>query len=65
MHASRLTHPVNTFLPPLLSGLAPRAVRTQQTDLSTAEKRQLLEKGGTADRDGMDTERVSGLGAGQ
>lgn len=48
----------------LYRGLAPRAVRTQQSELSTADKKQLLEKGATADRDGMDTERVSGLGAG-
>lgn len=45
-------------------GLAPRTVRTQQSELSSADKKQLLEKGVTADRDGMDTERVSGLGAG-
>lgn len=47
-----------------LSGLAPRMVRTQQSELSTADKKQLLQKGATMDQDGGDTERVSGLGAG-
>ncbi|CAN0106629.1 unnamed protein product [Ectocarpus sp. 12 AP-2014] len=45
-------------------GFAPRKVRTQQLELSKADKKQLLEKGTTVDGDGMDTERVSGLGAG-
>ena len=48
----------------LCSGLAPKTVRTPQGDLSAAEKKQLLEKGATMDRDGANTERVSGLGAG-
>ncbi len=39
-------------------------VRTQQAELSTADKKQLLQKGATAEGDGADTERVSGLGAG-
>ncbi|CAM9709731.1 unnamed protein product, partial [Hapterophycus canaliculatus] len=45
-------------------GLAPRQVRTQQAELSTADRKQLLEKGATMDGDGADAERVSGLGAG-
>lgn len=46
------------------SGLAPKVVRAPQADLSAAETKQLLEKGATVDRDGANTERVSGLGAG-
>lgn len=41
-------------------GLAPRKVRAQQTELSKADRKQLLEKGATADPEGVETERVSG-----
>ena len=64
-HTFCFTFCVFVFFLLFVRGLAPRAVRTQQAELSTADKKQLLEKGATMDRDvGMDTERVSGLGAG-
>lgn len=43
-------------------GLAPKVARKQYSELSNADKKQLLERG--EGEDGLDTDRISGLGAG-